>query len=188
MRVSESSPLPSSPTPLPSSPTPHPTQKGTRPLPLPSPSGGRLDRIPHIWYGGSMNLLARARWAEIEATEGTLELVCQRIAEGEPLRGVAAGWGIPTGQMVAWLLADEGRAQSYYRASEIAAHVAIGEVVGIADTGEDVARDKLRIETRFKLAAAHAKGRYGSADGASAPKVQIVVQRGVKMVASEETA
>ena len=135
-----------------------------------------------------MNLLARARWAEIEATEGTLELVCQRIAEGEPLRGVAAGWGIPTGQMVAWLLADEGRAQSYYRASEIAAHVAMGEVVGIADTGEDVARDKLRIETRFKLAAAHAKGRYGSADGASAPKVQIVVQRGVKMVASEETA
>ena len=38
-----------------------------------------------------------------------------------------------------------------------------------------MARDKLRIETRFKLAAAHAKGRYGSAEGASAPKVQIVV-------------
>jgi len=43
-------------------------------------------------------------------------------------------------------------------------------------------RDKLRIETRFKVAAAHAKGRYGGAEGMSAPKVQIVVQRGVKMV------
>lgn len=126
--------------------------------------------------------MMQARWADIEATEGTLTLLCQRIAEGEPLAAVAKVWGVSAGQMVAWLLADEARAQSYYRASEIAAHVAMGEVVGIADSGEDVARDKLRIETRFKLAAAHAKGRYGTQEGSGGQKVQLVVNRGVKVV------
>lgn len=107
-----------------------------------------------------------------------MELVCQRVAEGEPLAAVASAWGIPAGQLVAWLLADEDRAVRFYRASEIAAHVAIGDVIAIADTGIDLGRDKLRIETRFKVAAAHAKERYGAqATGGGGTNVQVIVQR-----------
>lgn len=118
------------------------------------------------------------RWAEIVETPGTDEVLWSRIAEGETLQAIAKAWEVPTGRMVRWVLSDPDRTQAYHQAQEAAAHALIAEVVGIADTGDDVPRDRLRIETRFKVAAAHARDRYGvQAAGGHTQAVQVIVQR-----------
>ena len=69
------------------------------------------------------------------------------------------------------------------RWAEIAEQPGTEEVLWsrIADEGDDTQRDRLRIETRFKVAAAHARDRYG-VQAASGPTqaVQVIVQREAK--------
>lgn len=121
------------------------------------------------------------RWAEIAETPGTAEVLWSRIADGETLQAIAKAWEIPTGRMVRWVLSDPDRTTAYRQAQEAAAHALMAEVVGIADEGEDVQRDRLRIETRFKVAAAHARDRYGAqAGGGPTQAVQVIVQREAK--------
>ena len=121
----------------------------------------------------------RCRWAAIADEPSTATVLWTRIAEGETLRGIAASWAVPVGRMLAWVMHDEDRYAAYRKATEVAAHVLMSEVIAIADQdGPDLGRDKLRIETRFKVAAAHAKDRYGvqAAHGGST-NVQVIVQR-----------
>ena len=55
----------------------------------------------------------------------------------------------------------------------------VGEAVEIADGGEDVARDRLRVDTRFKVAAKWNKERYGEGEGLGAglENLAMVLQR-----------
>ncbi len=121
------------------------------------------------------------RWAEIVEQPGTEEVLWSRIADGETLQAIAKAWAVPTGRMVRWVLSDPDRTVAYKQAQEAAAHALIAEVVAIADEGDDTQRDRLRIETRFKVAAAHARDRYG-VQAASGPTqaVQVIVQREAK--------
>ena len=121
------------------------------------------------------------RWAEIAEQPGTEEVLWSRIADGETLQAIAKAWAVPTGRMVRWVLSDPDRTVAYKQAQEAAAHAPIAEVVAIADEGDDTQRDRLRIETRFKVAAAHARDRYG-VQAASGPTqaVQVIVQREAK--------
>lgn len=123
------------------------------------------------------------RWAEIVEQPGTEEVLWSRIADGETLQAIAKAWAVPTGRMVRWVLSDPDRTVAYKQAQEAAAHALIAEVVAIADEGDDTQRDRLRIETRFKVAAAHARDRYG-VQAASGPTqaVQVIVQREAKDV------
>lgn len=125
-----------------------------------------------------MQLPVRAEtWDALSQQPGVLEELCLRLADGETIKDLARAWGVPTGRVQAWLLADETRYQAYCRALEVHAHTLMAEVVGIADHGEDLRRDQLRIETRFRVAAHHAKARYGEEGGRPRTTVQVVVQR-----------
>ena len=124
------------------------------------------------------------RWAEIVEQPGTEEVLWSRIADGETLQAIAKAWAVPTGRMVRWVLSDPDRTVAYKQAQEAAAHALIAEVVAIADDdASEVARAKLRIETRFKVAAAHARDRYGMQSGSGPTQaVQVIVQREAKDV------
>ena len=140
-----------------------------------------LTLVRSIWYRTDMmqTIETRCRWAAIVEEPNTAQIVCARIAEGESLRDIAASWEVPVGRMLAWVLSDEDRYKAYCKATEIAAHALMHEVIAIADSdGPDVGRDKLRIETRFKVAAAHARDRYGAQSaGGGSTNVQVIVQR-----------
>lgn len=126
-----------------------------------------------------------SRLEAVMADPLTMDLVGLRLAEGEKLKDVAAAWMVPYPRLLAWILGDEVRQQHYVRALELQAHHLIAETVGIADAVAAatepamVAAAKLRIETRFKIAAHHARGLYGESKGGGGAVVNVIVQRGV---------
>lgn len=113
--------------------------------------------------------------ARLADADATLEEMFQRMTgamrdgEGEPvyegLPAICREWDVPYGRVMTWLMADAERYAVYQRALEVQAHALVAETVGIADDtaleGRDVARDKLRVETRFRVAKHHAAKVYG---------------------------
>ncbi len=123
-----------------------------------------------------MQIVQSQGWESLQAEPGLLEELCLRLADGETVRELAEAWGVPCGRVQAWVMADEGRYTAYCRAQETYAHTLMSEVVAIADEGKNLGRDKLRIETRFRVAAAWAKGRYGEQGGGGKTSIHVVVQ------------
>jgi hypothetical protein len=100
--------------------------------------------------------------------------ICERIANGESLRGICAGEGMPSAPLVMkWLANDEDGAlrEQYARAREAQADHIFDEILEIADdgkndwmekngeesvgyalNGEHVQRSKLRIDARKWMA------------------------------------
>lgn len=119
------------------------------------------------------------RFTHIIEQDNTLDILCQRVAEGESVKEIARAWDIPHGRLSAWLLADASRCAQYFRAQQVHAHTLVEEAVSIADNPDgDVKRDKLRIETRFQTAAYHARERYGeTGKSGSSTKIQVIVNR-----------
>ena len=110
--------------------------------------------------------------AKLEDSDATLEEMFQRMTgsmlgqDGDPayegLPAICREWDVPYGRVMTWLMADAERYAVYQRALEVQAHALVSETVDIADdTVNDVARDKLRVETRFRVAKHHASKVYG---------------------------
>jgi hypothetical protein len=121
-----------------------------------------------------------ARLEAVLSDETTMGVVCERLSEGETLREVCLAWEVPHGRVLGWILGDEARTGAYLRALEVASHALVGECVGIADgaEAETVGVAKLRIDTRWRVAAAHSKALYGeSKGGGGGNKVVVVVNR-----------
>ena len=132
----------------------------------------------------------------------TLDELFQRMTEGETLSDVCREWDIHAGRLLVWLMADEKRYALYLRALEIAAHELVAEAVAIADDDgtasgtEDatvrVARAKLRIDTRMKVAEKHAASLYGAKQTGGAGGFTVIVKRnggeGGGVVGSDTTA
>jgi hypothetical protein len=105
----------------------------------------------------------------------TMAIVVQRLSGGETLKEIAKAWEVPYGRFAQWIVEDRGRSEQYNGALKIWADSLAQECVAIADEqGEvskrdgtsydpDVPRDKLRIETRLKLAGKWDRSRYGEA-------------------------
>ena len=114
----------------------------------------------------------------------TLELLVQRIAEGETVKEIARSWDVPHGKLSGWLLADRERYEQYCRAQQVHAHTLVEEAVGIADAASTddkagVMKAKLQVDVRFRTAAHHAKERYGEqGNGSGGTRVNVIVQRG----------
>ena len=109
--------------------------------------------------------------------------VCERIAQGEPLRQICRDEGMPSyGAIYDWLEVQPEFASRFARARvtgfDVIAEQALeiadddsrdwepvkdqdGNVTGIRVDGEHVTRSKLRIETRLKLLAKWDPKRYG---------------------------
>jgi len=77
--------------------------------------------------------------------------ICKRIAEGESLRTICKGEGMPViSTVMLWVLDPEKKefSEQYARARDLQAEVLFEEALDIADQGEDVNRDRLRVDTR----------------------------------------
>lgn len=116
------------------------------------------------------------RFKHVVSDPHSLEVIGQRVMEGDTLKRVARDWGVPVMQFIAWVTGDPDRNAVYEAALRIRADEMVGELVPIADGGEDVARDKLRIETRAKLAAYFDRQRFGDTK-ARAPAARVTVDR-----------
>ena len=127
------------------------------------------------------------------------------------LPAICKDWDVPYGKVLAWLMADEKRYAVYQRCLEVQAHLLVAETVELADGAEvrvatdaagqviedkqgnpvliepDVARDKLRVDTRFRVAKYHAGKLYGDKQEGGAGGVTVVINRGVGSIPGAET-
>lgn len=113
-----------------------------------------------------------ARYVELIERPDTLEVISQRVADEGSLALICKSLDVPHGRVLAWLMADAARYAVYLRALEVYAHEKVSETIAIADEQKeavrkdggtydpDVARDALRINTRFRAAKHHAPGLY----------------------------
>jgi hypothetical protein len=102
-----------------------------------------------------------------------MSVIVQRLTDGESLREIAKAWKLPYGRLAEWIIEDVERTASYEQALRIWADSLAQEALAIADeqvevvkaNGDtfdpNVARDKLRIETRLRLAGKWYRQRYG---------------------------
>ena len=109
------------------------------------------------------------RIAEAGGEDALAFLICAHVASGATLTTWCEHYLIERGLVWAFLSENEARLQRYYRALEGVADEYVGEVVGIADnaTNENVAVDRLRIDSRLKVAGKYSSARFGEKSGAS---------------------
>jgi len=103
------------------------------------------------------------RIAECGGEENLVFMLCAQVASGVSLKVWCEHYGVDRGLVWALLSENKEWLDRYYRAQEGMADEYVGEVVGIADGSsvEDIQVDTLRIDTRVKVAAKYAGGRFG---------------------------
>lgn len=106
---------------------------------------------------------SKARFEEWAADPLSVDVLTQRIAEGETLTAVCTSRQIPYALTAQWIAEDAERLRRYEAALSLWADAEAQRCLAIADgaTPEDVAAAKLRITTRLSLAGKWDRRRYG---------------------------
>ena len=124
----------------------------------------------------------------------TMDIVIQRVIDGESLKSIAKSWGLPVTRFIKWISDDEKRLAEYEGALRIRADELVYEAVERAEgvvgpDGElsEVARDKLVIDTNLKVAAFWDKTRYGNEKAVGGAGINIIINRGGEALPSELT-
>lgn len=127
--------------------------------------------------------------AEAGSEDALIGFICARVASGETLREWCESYALDRGLVWSLLSETQERLDRYYRAKEGVAEEYVGDAVSISDeqngvvkeNGQtfdpDVPRDKLRIDTRLKVASMYNRQRYsdkGGGTGGGNITVQIV--------------
>ena len=114
----------------------------------------------------------------------TMEIVIQRVLDGESLKAIARSWKLPTTRFIKWISEDEKRLAEYEGALRIRADELVYEAVERAEgvvgpDGElsEVARDKLVIDTNLKVAAMWDKQKYGGEKTTGGAGINIIINR-----------
>ena len=122
----------------------------------------------------------------------TMEIVIQRVLDGESLKAIARSWKLPVTRFIKWISDDEKRLAEYEGALRIRADELVYEAVERAEgtigpDGElsEVARDKLVIDTNLKVAAFWDKTRYGNEKAVGGSGITIVINRGGEALSPE---
>ena len=103
------------------------------------------------------------RWERDSVLAETVDVLVQRVAEGEPLKMICKSRGWPYSVVAKWVATTPDVFRAYEGALRIAADAMAQETVAIADgaSNEDVAVAKLQVDTRQKLASKLYRERYG---------------------------
>lgn len=133
---------------------------------------------------GEVSADRRARLdVKLSDAEATLSEIELRMTGGggkcEGLPAICHAWDVPYGLVLLWLMADPERYARYNRALELQAKHLVAETVMIADEGDDVARDKLRVDTRFRIAKYHDAAVYGDKGAGGGGGIRVVINRGI---------
>ena len=122
----------------------------------------------------------------------TMEIVIQRVIDGESLKAIARSWKLPVTRFIKWISDDEKRLAEYEGALRIRADELVYEAVERAEgvvgpDGElsEVARDKLVIDTNLKVAAMWDKQKYGGEKTTGGAGINIIINRGGAPLPSE---
>ena len=114
----------------------------------------------------------------------TMEIVIQRVLDGESLKAIARSWKLPVTRFIKWISDDEKRLAEYEGALRIRADELVYEAVERAEgvVGPDVelsevARDKLVIDTNLKVAAMWDKQKYGGEKTTGGAGINIIINR-----------
>ena len=114
----------------------------------------------------------------------TMEIVIQRVLDGESLKAIARSWKLPVTRFVKWISDDEKRLAEYEGALRIRADELVYEAVERAEgvvgpDGElsEVARDKLVIDTNLKVAAMWDRNKYGGEKTTGGAGINIIINR-----------
>jgi len=114
----------------------------------------------------------------------TMEIVIQRVLDGESLKAIARSWKLPVTRFIKWISDDEKRLAEYEGALRIRADELVYEAVERAEgtigpDGElsEVARDKLVIDTNLKVAAMWDKQKYGGEKTTGGAGINIIINR-----------
>jgi hypothetical protein len=82
-------------------------------------------------------------------TQELVDIILQRIADGESLRSVCRDKKMPhVSTVIKWRSENQEFLAQYEEARISQAQHLFDQLIDIADTGEDVARDRLRVDTR----------------------------------------
>lgn len=124
----------------------------------------------------------------------TMEIVIQRVIDGESLKSIAKSWQLPITRFIKWISDDEKRLAEYEGALRIRADELVYEAVERAEgvvgpDGElsEVARDKLVIDTNLKVAAMWDKQKYGGEKTTGGAGINIIINRGGEALPAEIT-
>jgi len=138
------------------------------------------------------------------------DAICERIAEGEPLRAICREEGMPAWRTIYdWIDAEPAFAARFARAREVGFDAIAAQTLEIADTPQEGIRSevtddgktkevredmlghrKLQIETRLKLLAKWSPKKYGekieqTLQGANGGGIQMIVRKIVDPKAPE---
>jgi hypothetical protein len=91
-----------------------------------------------------------ARLEEVKRDAATMNVIVQRVAGGETLRGIAKAWEVPHGPLLVWLMDDDERWAIYRRALVLGGFAEADEAKEILDasTPEQITVDKERAGIR----------------------------------------
>lgn len=129
-----------------------------------------------------------ARLEAVKADQAAPKVIFHRLCDGETLKEIAKAWGVPRGQFVLWYTTEHSAlydAALKARADELA-HEALAisdeQAEVVKENGQkfdpEVPRDKLRVDTRLRLAEKWDRARYGSKDnGPAGGGITVVVDR-----------
>lgn len=131
-----------------------------------------------------------ARLESVKADASAPSVIFQRLTDAanpERLKDIAKAWGLPQGQFVLWFTTEH--ADLYDAALKVRAGELVLDALEISDEQHEVTRggktydpevprDKLRVETRLKLASHWDRARYGaSKEGVAGGGIQVIVDR-----------
>lgn len=128
-----------------------------------------------------------ARLDEVKADTAAPSVIFQRLCERETLAQIAKAWGLPKGRFFEWFTTEH--APLYDAALKVLAGELAFESLDIADEQAEVVkkdgskfdpevpRDKLRVDTRLRLASHLDRARYGAAKDAAGGGITVVVDR-----------
>lgn len=91
-----------------------------------------------------------------------MDVIAQRIADGEKLKDIAKAWEVPFGRLMIWINADAKRKELYWDAVAFGAHAEVDAAQKIADDAapEEVPSARLRVSVRQWRAERLFKDRY----------------------------
>mgnify|MGYP001578805686 FL=1 len=113
-----------------------------------------------------------ARFEDVKVDVQAPGEIFQRLCEGDTLAKIAKEWRLPKGHFTRWFV--ETHVALFDAAAKVRADELVNEALAVADEqaevvkkdgttyDPDVPRDKLRVETRMRLAEKWDRARYGA--------------------------
>lgn len=117
----------------------------------------------------------------------TMEIVIQRVIDGESLKQIATAWKLPATRFVKWISDDDERLAQYEGALKVRADELVHEAMHTAQFGDDIQRDKLVVETKFRVASMWDRQRYGGEKATGGSGINIIINRGGAEMPEENT-